>query len=146
MLSQTDTDITIDCDYDPSIPPVLADQHWLEQVILNVAQNAAQAATSHPQITFKTRIRHALTIRKTRHKLVASLEISDNGPGIPEDLRDTLFYPMVSGRDDGSGLGLAIAQGLVTRMGGLIEFDSVPGHTTFSIYLPLAPARQEEQR
>jgi two-component system nitrogen regulation sensor histidine kinase GlnL len=75
-----------------------------------------------------------------RHRLAASIQFEDNGPGVPEDIRDTIFYPLVSGRTDGSGLGLGIAQDLVTRHGGLIEFDSAPGKTTFLISLPMDSA------
>jgi two-component system nitrogen regulation sensor histidine kinase GlnL len=75
-----------------------------------------------------------------RHRLVASIQFEDNGPGVPVDIRDTIFYPLVSGRSDGSGLGLGIAQDLVSRHGGLIEFDSAPGRTIFVIYLPMDSA------
>ena len=90
-----------------------------------------------PRLTLRTRVATNVGIGGQRHRLVASIQFEDNGPGVPADIRDTIFYPLVSGRSEGSGLGLGIAQDLVSRHGGLIEFDSAPGRTIFVIYLPM---------
>lgn len=129
-------------DYDPSIPDVLIDREQMIQAVLNIVRNAMQALASQPdqrlgRITLRSRTLRQFTIGHTRHRLVAKMEIIDNGPGIPADLQDTLFYPMVSGRPDGTGLGLAITQTIISQHQGLIECESHPGHTLFSIFLPL---------
>lgn len=130
-------------DYDPSIPELLADREQLIQALLNVVRNAMQAlASCKPpcaagRILLRTRTLRQFTIGHQRHRLVCRIEVIDNGPGIDPALRDTLFYPMVSGRADGTGLGLAIAQNILNQHQGLIECDSQPGHTVFSLFLPL---------
>ncbi|MEG9624893.1 PAS domain-containing sensor histidine kinase [Pseudomonas sp. HMSC08G10] len=134
--------ITLVRDYDPSLPDVLVDREQMIQAVLNIVRNAMQAIASQNdlrlgRITLRSRAVRQFTIGHVRHRLVARVEITDNGPGIPVQLQDTLFYPMVSGRPDGTGLGLAITQNIISQHQGLIECDSHPGHTTFSIYLPL---------
>lgn len=124
-------------DYDPSIPPLKADTDQLIQAILNIVRNAAQALEGRGTITLRSRIQRQFTIGPKRHKLVARIDIIDNGPGIPEHLREEIFYPMISGRADGTGLGLSIAQVLVSQHHGLIECQSRPGETVFTLYLPL---------
>ena len=126
-------------DYDPSLPEVEADLEQLIQALLNIVRNAQQALekTPAPEIRLRSRIIRQFTIGTTRHRLVLRLDITDNGPGIPPDLFDRMYYPMISGRADGSGLGLSIAQSIVGQHGGLIECESKPGATTFSIFLPL---------
>lgn len=125
-------------DYDPSLPELPHDAEQIEQILLNIVRNALQALGSQPGIvTLRTRTAFQATLQGIRYRLVARIDIVDNGPGIPTQLRDTLFYPMVSGREDGSGLGLSIARHLVAQHGGKIEFNSWPGHTEFSIYLPI---------
>jgi two-component system nitrogen regulation sensor histidine kinase GlnL len=130
-------------DYDPSIPEFLADKEQLIQVVLNITRNAMQALLSQqgehvfPEITLRTRAIRQFTIGHTKHRLVLHLAISDNGPGIPENIRESLFFPMVSGRAEGTGLGLSIAQSIINQHQGIIECDSEPGKTEFSIYLPL---------
>lgn len=128
-------------DYDPSIPDIRGDKEQLIQVVLNIVRNAAQALLAADQaqrcITLKTRTRHHFTIGQKQHKLVCRIDIIDNGPGIPAEIARNIFYPLISGRPDGSGLGLAIAQSIVVQHHGLIEYDSKPGETIFSIYLPL---------
>ena len=131
-------------DYDPSIPELLADREQLIQAVLNIMRNAMQAIASQGhleqgQITLRTRALRQFTIGQIRHRLVCKLQITDNGPGISQDIVDSIFYPMVSGRADGTGLGLAITQNIVTQHQGLIECDSQPGHTTFTLFLPLEP-------
>lgn len=134
--------ITLVRDYDPSIPDVLIDREQMIQAVLNIVRNAMQALSGDKalrlgRITLRTRTMRQFTIGHTRHRLVAKMEITDNGPGIPAELQETIFYPMVSGRPDGTGLGLAITQNIISQHQGLIECDSQPGHTTFSIFLPL---------
>lgn len=129
-------------DYDPSIPPLAGDRELLIQALLNIARNAAQALLENGfegsgRITFQTRIQRRFTIGRTQHPLVARISIIDNGPGIPPELIEDVFFPMITGRPEGTGLGLAIAQNLVGQHNGIIECDSVPGRTEFSIYLPL---------
>ncbi len=126
-------------DYDPSLPNILMDTDQIEQALLNIVSNAAQILTNqtHGVITLRTRTVHQANIHGQRHKLVASIEIIDNGPGIPPELQDTLFYPMVSGREGGTGLGLSISQNLIDQHQGKIEVQSWPGRTVFTIYLPI---------
>jgi two-component system nitrogen regulation sensor histidine kinase GlnL len=131
-------------DFDISIPEFEADAEQLTQVVMNIARNAAQAlagTTSAPQIRFETRIARGVTLAKKRHRLALALSIHDNGPGVPEAIRDRIFYPLVSGRDGGSGLGLTIAQTFVAQHHGSIEWSSVPGHTVFTIVIPLELTR-----
>lgn len=143
--AETQGRITLVRDYDPSIPETLMDREQMIQAVLNIVRNAAQAiASCHDcpawgcgRITLRTRTLRQFVIGHTRHRLVIHLSITDNGPGIPADLQNTLFYPMVSGRPDGTGLGLAITQNIISQHQGLIESESHPGQTTFSIYLPL---------
>ncbi len=135
--------IAISRDYDPSIPETAGDKGQLIQATLNICRNAMQAMNkgpcqdSKPRLSIRTRTMRQFTIGQHRHRLVAQIDISDNGPGIPKNLQDSLFYPMVSGRADGSGLGLSIAQSIINQVNGIIEYSSVPGHTVFSIFLPL---------
>jgi two-component system nitrogen regulation sensor histidine kinase GlnL len=129
--------VVVDRDYDPSIPELDADPELLIQAALNVVKNAVQAVDGAGRILIKTRIHRQYTIGLRRHRLVVRVDVSDNGPGIPEQLKALIFYPMVTGRSDGTGLGLSIAQSLVNQHGGLIECHSEPGNTTFSILLPV---------
>ncbi len=124
-------------DYDPSIPPVHADPELLIQATLNVARNAVQAVDGSGELQLRTRIQRRFTIGQTCHRLVVRIEVHDNGPGVPDELRDHVFFPLVTGRSDGTGLGLSIAQSLVHQHDGLIEYASVPGDTTFSLILPV---------
>jgi two-component system nitrogen regulation sensor histidine kinase GlnL len=137
-------EVAIERDYDPSLPAIEVDPNHIIQAMLNLGRNAIQALSSgqeaSPRLTLRTRVASNVGIGGHRHRLVASIQFEDNGPGVPVDIRDTIFYPLVSGRSDGSGLGLGIAQDLVSRHGGLIEFDSAPGRTIFVIYLPMDSA------
>jgi len=132
----TDT-ITIHRDYDPSLPDIHADPDQLIQAVLNLTRNAAQALGDGGEITLRTRILRQMTIGHKRYKLVACIEVIDNGPGINPEMLDKIFYPMVTGRAEGTGLGLPIAQALINQHDGLIECSSRPGHTVFTIMLPL---------
>lgn len=124
-------------DYDPSIPEVYADADQLIQSILNLVRNAVQAMGESGRLELRTRSKRQFTIGHQRYKLVVMVEIVDNGPGIPVELQDQIFLPMISSRIEGSGLGLSIAQSLINRHSGLIECSSTPGKTVFRILLPL---------
>jgi two-component system nitrogen regulation sensor histidine kinase GlnL len=124
-------------DYDPSIPELTADQDRLIQALLNIARNAAAASGGGGTVEFRTRVLRQFTIGNRRHRLVLLTEVSDNGPGIPDEIKDQIFFPMISGHPGGTGLGLPIAQELINQHGGLIECESRPGDTRFYVYLPL---------
>lgn len=128
-------------DYDPSLPPLYVDRSQMIQAFLNLARNALQAVGTHGTLIFRTRALMHVIIRGEPHRLVLSAEVQDNGPGIPPELQETVFYPLVSGRSMGTGLGLTIAQDLVSRNGGLIEFTSEPGKTVFQMRLPVTTGR-----
>ncbi len=125
-------------DYDPSLPPTIADRDQLIQAFLNLVKNAMQALGEEGQLVFRTRALNNYALGGQKHRTVLSLEVEDNGPGVPEELKETIFYPLVTGRDTGTGLGLTIAQDLVSRNGGLIEFSSRPGATIFQVRLPVS--------
>lgn len=129
--------------YDPSLPEVEADAEQLVQAMLNVLNNAvlALADVQEPVIQLQTRVLHQFTIGATRHRLVANLDFVDNGPGIPPDIADRIFYPMISGRPGGAGLGLSITQTIIARHHGLVACESEPGRTVFSFYLPIRQPR-----
>jgi two-component system nitrogen regulation sensor histidine kinase GlnL len=124
-------------DYDTGLPVIALDRDQMVQAILNVMQNAAAALGGQGTIILRTRAVMNFTIGNIRHPVVASIEIEDDGPGIPAELRDSIFYPLVTSRVDGTGLGLPVAQELISRHGGLIEFESRPGRTVFQLQIPL---------
>ncbi|MCI0401805.1 MAG: ATP-binding protein [Gammaproteobacteria bacterium] len=124
-------------DYDPSLPELQADREQLIQALLNIMRNAVEAVGASGEITLRTRPERQITIGQKRYKLVIRLDVIDNGPGIPPEIEHGIFYPMVTGRANGTGLGLPIAQMLIQLHGGLIEFDSQPGETVFTVWLPL---------
>lgn len=130
--------ITLIKDYDPSLPELSHYPDQIEQVILNIMRNALEALHSAGgTIILRTRTAFQVMLHGERYRLAARIDIEDNGPGIPPHILDTLFYPMVSGREGGSGLGLSIARNLIDQHNGKIEFSSWPGHTLFSLYLPI---------
>ncbi|RKF22308.1 nitrogen regulation protein NR(II) [Alginatibacterium sediminis] len=130
--------VSIERDYDPSIPDFEMDHEQLQQAFLNIVQNAVQAlGAKGGNVFIRTRTAHQVTIAGERFRLAAEIKIQDDGPGIPLELADTLFYPMVTGRDGGNGLGLSISQNLVNQHKGKIEVSSWPGHTEFTIQIPL---------
>lgn len=130
--------VTLVRDYDPSLPELAHDPDQMEQVLLNITRNALQALGDEGgTITIRTRTAFQFTLHGVRYRLVARIDIEDDGPGVPAHLQDTLFYPMVSGREGGTGLGLSIARSLIDQNSGKIEFNSWPGHTEFSVYLPI---------
>lgn len=137
VLAEIPDGLSIRRDYDISLPPLNGDKEQLIQVMLNIVRNAAQAMKGKGQIMLRTRIVRQVTLMKKRHRLAVSVQIIDNGPGIPEEMRDKIFYPLVSGRPDGHGLGLTLAQDFVSQHQGSIEFESEPGRTCFTVLLPL---------
>jgi two-component system nitrogen regulation sensor histidine kinase GlnL len=137
LRAEAPATLLIERDYDPSLPNAMLDRHQLIQALLNVARNALQAQGDRGRIVLRTRARSNVSIGSAMHRLVASVQVEDNGPGVPPQLRSSIFYPLVTGRANGSGLGLAVAQDLVTRNGGIIEFDSEVGRTVFTLLLPL---------
>ncbi|MES2714709.1 MAG: nitrogen regulation protein NR(II) [Pseudomonadota bacterium] len=142
ILAEFPRGLTVHRDYDISIPDFRGDREQLIQAVLNIAHNAAQAlaeriANGDALLVLRTRVVRQVTIGKQRFRLALELHIEDNGPGVPEDIRDRIFYPLVSGRDGGSGLGLTLAQTFVQQHQGTIECDSVPGKTVFRIVIPL---------
>ncbi|MEG3132225.1 nitrogen regulation protein NR(II) [Rouxiella sp. T17] len=125
-------------DYDPSLPELAHDPDQIEQILLNITRNALQALGEEGgTITLRTRTAFQSTLHGVRYRLVARIDIEDDGPGVPAHLQDTLFYPMVSGREGGTGLGLSIARSLIDQHSGKVEFNSWPGHTEFSVFLPI---------
>jgi two-component system nitrogen regulation sensor histidine kinase GlnL len=134
-LAKAEFGIEIQRDYDPSIPEVVGDREQLIQAVLNIARNAVQSGAKN--ITFRTRTVRQITILRQRHKLALELQVVDDGPGVPEEIQDRIFNPLVSGREGGTGLGLSLAQTFVQYHQGVIEFESRPGRTIFRILLPL---------
>ena len=129
-------------DYDISIPEFRGDREQLIQAVLNIAHNACQAlaeriAAGDASLTFRTRVLRQITFGKQRYRLALELHVIDNGPGVPDSIKDRIFYPLVSGSEGGSGLGLTLAQTFVQQHHGLIEVDSVPGRTDFKVLIPL---------
>ena len=124
-------------DYDPSIPSFNADLDNLIQIVLNIVVNALKAVGESGNVEFKTRVKRNHIINHKQYKLSLCLEVKDDGVGVPEDIRDKLFFPMISGSSYGSGLGLSIAQTLAQRQHGIIEFESQPGDTCFTLSLPI---------
>jgi two-component system nitrogen regulation sensor histidine kinase GlnL len=129
-------------DYDTSIPEFRGDHEQLIQTVLNIAHNACQAlsdriTTGDAELIFRSRVLRQITFGKQRYRLALELHVIDNGPGVPDSIKDRIFYPLVSGREGGSGLGLTLAQTFVQQHHGLIEVFSVPGRTDFKILIPL---------
>jgi len=129
-------------EYDVSIPEFRGDREQLIQAVLNIAHNACQAlsekiAAGDARLVLRTRIARQVTFGKQRYRLALELHVIDNGPGVPDSIRDRIFFPLVSGREEGSGLGLTLAQTFVQQHHGLIECDSAPGRTDFKILIPL---------
>lgn len=144
IVNQTKKKIKITRDYDLSLPDVKADRDQLIQVMLNISVNAIQAMTENkeffveeaPHLSLRTRIQRLVTINGVLNRSAIRIDIEDNGPGIPQDIIESVFYPLVTGRAKGTGLGLSIAQNIMHQHNGMIECQSVPGKTVFSLYLP----------
>ena len=137
VMAEMPEGLTIRRDYDISLPALMGDKEQLIQVMLNIVRNAAQAMQGNGSIILRTRIARQVTLIKRRHRLAVMVQIIDSGPGVPTELQDKIFYPLVSGRADGHGLGLTLAQDYVNQHHGTIEFDSEPGRTCFTVMLPL---------
>lgn len=131
------SNISLVTDYDPSIPEFKSDWDRLTQVFLNIAVNALAAVGESGKITFRSRVENNFTIGTVRHRLVIAAQIADTGPGIDPDMLEQIFYPMVTGREGGTGLGLSIAQQTINQLGGLVECNSKPGDTVFTVYIPM---------
>jgi len=127
-------------DYDTSLPELVGDREQLIQAVLNIARNAAQAMNGEGEIVLRTRSLRQVTLAKKRYRLAMEIKVVDNGPGIPEDIRERMFYPLVSGREGGSGLGLTIAQNFIQHHHGTIDCSSRPGQTVFTLRLPIEQA------
>ncbi|MFO1271626.1 MAG: nitrogen regulation protein NR(II) [Rubrivivax sp.] len=142
ILAEFPKGLTVQRDYDTSIPEFRGDREQLIQAVLNIAHNATQAlseriARGDAELVLRTRVARQATFGRQRFRLALELHIQDNGPGVPEDIRDRIFHPLVSGREGGSGLGLTLAQTFVQQHQGTIECDSVPGRTIFKLLIPL---------
>ncbi len=142
VLAEHSKGLEIVRDYDISLPEFRGDREQLIQAVLNITQNAAQALVGEisegdARIVLRTRASRQVTIGRTRYRLALDLHIEDNGPGVPAEIRDRIFFPLVTGRDGGSGLGLTLAQDVVQQHQGLIECESEPGRTVFKIQIPL---------
>lgn len=144
VIAETRGSIEVEKDYDPSIPEITGDMAQLIQAVLNIVRNAMQSLTEsepavkNPKIILRTRTVNHVTIGPVMHKLVAKIEIIDNGPGIEQELFENIFYPLISGRANGTGLGLSLSQNILKNHNGLIECDSHEGETCFTISLPLS--------
>ncbi|MDM4766077.1 nitrogen regulation protein NR(II) [Pelomonas sp. SE-A7] len=142
VLAEFPRGLAIVRDYDTSLPDFRGDREQLIQALLNIVQNAAQALqprimAGDARITLRTRVARQVTIGKQRWRLALELHVEDNGPGIPAEIRDRIFFPLVSGRDGGSGLGLTLAQTIAQQHQGMIDCESEPGRTDFRMTLPL---------
>jgi two-component system nitrogen regulation sensor histidine kinase GlnL len=141
LLAESPNNIKVRRDYDTSLPDLIGDREKLIQTVLNIARNAVQAiqasGTANAQVTLRTRAERQVTLAKKRYRVGIKLQIIDNGPGIPVEIRDKIFYPLVTGREGGSGLGLALAQTFITQHHGMIDCESQPGNTCFTILLPV---------
>jgi two-component system nitrogen regulation sensor histidine kinase GlnL len=139
--AENERPLTIRRDYDPGLPSIDLDRDQMIQAFLNLLRNAFAALDGQGTLTLRSRAVTNYTIGDIRHRVIASVEIEDDGPGIPRDLQDSVFYPLVTSRPDGTGLGLPAAQELLSRHGGLIEFESRPGRTVFYVRIPIKQSR-----
>jgi two-component system nitrogen regulation sensor histidine kinase GlnL len=136
LAAEAPTGVVVERDYDPSLPRMRLDRNQIIQALLNLGRNSIQAVGDRGRIVLRTRALTNASIGSRRYRVVACIQVEDDGPGVPAELKDTVFYPLVTGRQGGSGLGLAVAQDLIGRHDGLIEFDSRPGRTVFTLLLP----------
>jgi two-component system, NtrC family, nitrogen regulation sensor histidine kinase GlnL len=141
LLAESPNNIKVRRDYDTSLPDLIGDREKLIQTVLNIARNAVQAmqsaGTANAEVILRTRAERQVTLAKKRYRVAIKLQIIDNGPGIASDIRERIFYPLVSGREGGSGLGLSLAQTFITQHHGMIDCESQPGNTCFTILLPV---------
>ena len=136
-IVEAESDIKIRRDYDPSLPALRADREQLIQALLNICRNALQAVGDTGEVLIRTRIRRRCTIRHRHHKLAVQIDVIDNGPGVPAEIEEHIFYPMVTGRAGGSGLGLSISQSLIQSHNGMIQYERINDRTHFTILLPV---------
>ena len=129
--------MSIERDYDPSLPDGRFDRNEIIQALLNIARNALQALAGSGKLVLRTRVLSNQNIGPQRHRLLACVQVQDDGPGVPEQMQQTLFMPLVTSKPQGTGLGLSVAQDMVARHQGVIQFESRPGRTVFSILLPV---------
>jgi two-component system, NtrC family, nitrogen regulation sensor histidine kinase GlnL len=142
ILAEFPRGLEVERDYDTSIPEFRGDREQLIQAVLNIAHNATHAlaeriAAGDARLALRSRVARQATFSRQRYRLALELHIENNGPGVPEKIRERIFHPLISGREGGSGLGLTLAQTFVQQHQGTIECDSVPGHTVFKILIPL---------
>ena len=142
VVSEFGSEIEFVRDYDISLPEFVGDREKLIQALLNICRNAMQALlkqsdTENPSLKVVTRSERQIVFNKKKHSAAIRIDIVDNGPGVPEPIKDTIFYPLVSGNDEGTGLGLSLAQNLISLHQGMISLHSEPGRTVFSIILPI---------
>ncbi|HEX9138817.1 MAG TPA: nitrogen regulation protein NR(II) [Steroidobacteraceae bacterium] len=140
LQGEAPPEVKFERDYDPSLPGGQFDRNEVIQALLNVARNALQAVGTSGHVKLRTRALSNMSIGPVRHRLVASVQVEDDGPGVPAELHNTLFYPLVTSKSDGTGLGLIVAQDMIARHRGIIEFESRPGLTVFTLLLPIEGA------
>ena len=140
LRSEAPPGVSIERDYDPSLPDGRFDRNEIIQALLNIARNALQALAGSGKLVLRTRVLSNQNIGPQRHRLLACVQVQDDGPGVPEEMQQTLFLPLVTSKPEGTGLGLSVAQDMVARHWGVIEFESRPGRTVFSILLPVEDA------
>ncbi|GHU27980.1 nitrogen regulation protein NR(II) [Betaproteobacteria bacterium] len=151
LMAEFPRSLAIRRDYDTSLPDLVGDREQLIQAVLNIARNAAQAIRNQPerktagQIIFRTRVARQVTLAKRRYPLAVELQVVDDGPGIPADIRERMFYPLISGREGGNGLGLTLAQGFILQHQGTIECESRAGYTCFTLRLPFQGSDARDQ-
>lgn len=143
VLVDEQTAVSVHRAYDPGLPDIDLDRDQMIQALLNLVGNAVAALQGQGNLTLRTRAATNFTIGDIRHRVIASIEIEDDGPGIPPELQDSIFYPLVTSKPDGTGLGLPGAQELLSRHGGMIEFDSRPGRTVFFVRIPLQQHKEQ---
>lgn len=136
ILAEHPDGLVIRRDYDTSLPDLMADHEQVIQIVLNIMRNAVQAMQGQGEITLRTRVARYVTLAKRKYRMAFGLKIIDNGPGVPEAIREQIFYPLVTSKEQGTGLGLTIAQTYVAHHGGSIDCESQPGHTCFTVLLP----------
>ncbi len=137
ILAEFPDGVSVHRDYDTSLPDLTGDKEQLIQALLNITRNAAQAMEGRGEIRLSTRIARQVTLARQRYRYAIMIEIGDNGPGVPPELSDRIFYPLVTGREGGTGVGLSLAQNFINQHHGIIEFESIPGDTRFSVLLPV---------
>jgi two-component system nitrogen regulation sensor histidine kinase GlnL len=138
ILAEFPDGIVVYPDYDVSLPSLTADREQIIQALLNIARNGAQSMQGRGTLILRTRVARRVTLAKKMHRLALQVSVIDTGPGIPDELKDKIFFPLVSGREGGHGIGLTIAQTFVSQHHGTIEVESRPGETRFSILFPIS--------